>query len=185
MTKRMHEIYQKEAVPKMMAKFGLKNKHEVPRVEKVVLNTGFGKIIGAKAGDEAKKVIDEATNNLALISGQKPSVCPARKSIAGFKLRKGLPIGVKVTLRGPRMYDFLERLVHIVLPRSRDFRGIEQKGFDQNGNLNIGIKEVIFFPEILPEKVRNQLSLEITVQNSAKSKEQGVELLRLLGFPIQ
>lgn len=168
-----------------MAKFGFKSTMQVPHIEKVVLNTGFGKIISGKAADETKKIMDEALNNLTLISGQRPALAPAKKSIAGFKLRKGIPIGAKVTLRGPRMYDFLERLIHVVLPRSRDFRGLEQRIFDSEGNLTIGIKEVIFFPEILPEKVRFPLSLEITVQNTAKNKEQGMELLRLLGFPIQ
>ncbi len=169
----------------MKEKFGFKNSMEVPGVEKVVLNIGFGKLIGGKTGDEEKKIQEEVVQDLSLITGQKPTFTKAKKSIAGFKLRQGVPIGAKVTLRGPRMYDFLERLIHVILPRSRDFRGIDQKMFDSRGNLTLGVKELIFFPEILPEKVRVPLSLEITISNKANSKTEGVELLRLLGFPIQ
>lgn len=185
MQKHLSEIYAKEVVPAMMKKFGLKNKMQVPALEKVVLNIGFGKLIGGKAGDEEKKIKEEVVQDLSLITGQKPAFTKAKKSIAGFKLRQGIPIGAKVTLRGPRMHDFLERLIHVILPRSRDFRGIDPNMFDSRGNLTLGIKEIIFFPEILPEKVRVPLSLEITVSNTANTKEQGIELLRLLGFPIQ
>ena len=185
MQKHLPEIYTKEAIPAMMAKFGFKNRMEVPALQKVVLNIGFGKLIGGKAGDEEKKIKEEVVQDLSLITGQKPSFTKAKKSIAGFKLREGIPIGAKVTLRGPRMHDFLERFIHIILPRSRDFRGIDQKMFDSRGNLTMGIREMIFFPEILPEKVRVPLSLEITISTTASSKTEGVELLRLLGFPIQ
>ena len=185
MQKHLPEIYREEAVPAMMAKFGLKNRMEVPALQKVVLNIGFGKLIGGKAGDEEKKIKEEVVQDLSLITGQKPSFTKAKKSIAGFKLREGIPIGAKVTLRGPRMHDFLERFIHVILPRSRDFRGIDPKMFDSRGNLTMGIREIIFFPEILPEKVRVPLSLEITISTTANSKEEGVELLRLLGFPIQ
>ncbi|MDP2637348.1 MAG: 50S ribosomal protein L5 [bacterium] len=182
---RIQTIYMKTAVPELMKKFGLRNKMEAPKVEKVVLNIGFGKLISGKAGDEEKKVKEEVLRDLSLITGQRPSLTLSRKAIAGFKLREGVPIGAKVTLRGPRMYDFLERLVNVVLPRSRDFRGIPLKTFDQKGNLNIGVREMIFFPEILPEKVRVPLSLEITVHTGAKTREQGIELLRLIGFPLE
>src|SRR3989344_908420 len=185
MQKHLPEIYTKEAIPAMMAKFGFKNRMEVPALQKVVLNIGFGKLIGGKAGDEEKKIKEEVVQDLSLITGQKPSFTKAKKSIAGFKLREGIPIGAKVTLRGPRMHDFLERFIHVILPRSRDFRGIDPKMFDSRGNLTMGIREIIFFPEILPEKVRVPLSLEITISTTANSKEEGVELLRLLGFPIQ
>ena len=182
---RMQTTYTKTAVPELMKKFGLKNRMEVPKIEKVVLNIGFGKLVSGKTGEEEKKVKEEVLQDLSLITGQRPSWTLSHKAIAGFKLREKVAIGAKVTLRGPRMYDFLERLVNVVLPRSRDFRGILLKTFDQKGNLNMGVREMIFFPEILPEKVRVPLSLEITVTTSAKTREQGIELLRLIGFPLE
>ncbi|MDP2664408.1 MAG: 50S ribosomal protein L5, partial [bacterium] len=132
-----------------------------------------------------KKIAADIAGDMSLIAGQKAVPTLAKTSIASFKSRQGMPIGVKVTLRGQRMYDFLDHLVNVVLPRSRDFRGIDQKMFDSRGNLTMGIREMIFFPEILPEKVRVPLSLEITISTTANSKPEGVELLRLLGFPIQ
>jgi large subunit ribosomal protein L5 len=182
---RLKEKYQKEVIPEMMAKFGYKNTMAVPRIEKVVINTSFGRLISGKTSEEQKKICQNISDDLSLICGQRPQITVAKKSISGFKIRKGLPLGARVTLRGQRMYDFLERLIHIGLPRSRDFRGIDQKSFDEKGNLTIGIKEQIIFPEILPEKAKNIFGLEITVVTTAKKKEEGIELLRLMGFPIK
>ncbi|MDI6591654.1 MAG: 50S ribosomal protein L5 [Patescibacteria group bacterium] len=182
---RLREKYQKEVIPEMMKKFGYTNALAVPKIEKVVVNCGFGKLISGKTSEEQKKIYEAILEDLALITGQLPILTRAKKSISGFKIRKGLPVGAQVTLRGKRMYDFLERLIHIGLPRSRDFRGIDPKSLDKEGNLTIGIKEHIAFPEISPEKVKNIFGLEITVVTTAKNKEEGLELLKLLGFPIK
>lgn len=182
---RLKEKYQKEAMPQMMEKFGYKNVMAVPRIGKAVVNTGFGRLIAGKGSDEQKKIYNAIADDLALICGQKPVITLAKKSIAGFKLRKGMPLGACVTLRGPKMYDFLERLINIALPRSRDFRGISPKSFDKKGNLTIAIREQIIFPEILPEKIRNIFGFEITVVTNSKSPQEGTELLKLLGFPIK
>ena len=179
------EKYTKEAIPAMMEKFGLKNTMAVPKIEKVVINAGFGKLISGKTSEEQKKFYQAILDDLSLICGQKPQITVAKKSISGFKVRKGMPVGARVTLRSQRMYDFLERLIHIGLPRSRDFGGISLKSFDRKGNLTIGIKEQIVFPEILPERAKNIFGLEITIVTTAKNKEKGIELLRLLGFPIK
>ena len=175
----------KEVVPAMMKKFGYKNVMAVPRIEKVVVNVGFGKEISAKGSDEQKKFIESLSNDLSLICGQKLSLTKAKKSISGFKLREGTPIGLRATLRGQKMNDFLNRLINITLPRSRDFSGINTKSFDRDGNLNIGIKEHIVFPEVYAEKLKNIFGFEITVKTTARNKEQGIELLRLTGFPIK
>ncbi|MBZ9573028.1 50S ribosomal protein L5 [Patescibacteria group bacterium] len=182
---RLKEKYQKEVIPQMMEKFGYKNKMVVPRIEKVVVNTGFGRLISGKTTEEQKKISDAILEDLSLITGQRPIKTCAKKSISGFKIRKGMPVGVEITLRSQRMYDFLERLIHISLPRSRDFQGIDPKSFDREGNLTIAIKEHIIFPEISPEKVKNMFGFEITVVTTAKNREEGIELLRLLGFPIK
>jgi large subunit ribosomal protein L5 len=179
------EKYTKEAVPQMMKVFSYKNTMAVPRIFKVVLNSGFGKLIAEKGGDEGKKIIEEAKEALALISGQKAALTIAKKSIAGFKLRKGSPQGAKVTLRGPRMYDFLERLLCLVIPRTRDFRGLDPSLVDTKGSFTLGMKEHTFFPEVPVEKVKTSLGLEVTVVTSAKTKEEGLELLKLLGFPFK
>lgn len=168
-----------------MERFGYKSPMAVPNIQKVVLNTGFGKMIVGKTGEEEKKIVEEILANVALIAGQRPLLTKAHASVSGFKLRKGLPIGAKATIRGNRMYDFLERLVKIVLPRSRDFQGIPPSSFDKHGNLTIGVKEHLFFPEIAPEKVHISFGLEITVATNAKTKEESVELFRLMGFPIK
>ncbi len=175
----------KEIIPEMMKKFGYKSRMAVPKIEKVVVNIGFGKLIAGKGSDERKKVISRVSEDLALITGQRPVITKAKKSISGFKVRKGVPIGAMVTLRRKKMFDFLERLIHITLPRSRDFSGIEVSSFDRGGNLTIPIKEHISFPEILPEKAKRILSLEITVVTSARNRDEGLELLRLMGFPIK
>jgi len=185
MTNIMEEKYKKQAIPKMIEKFGYKNKMSVPKITKVVVNTGFGKLIGGKGNDEQKNIYEAILEDLAVIVGQKPVLRKATKSIAGFKTREGMFLGAAVVLRRKRMYDFLGRLVYIALPRTRDFRGIDQKSFDKKGNLTYGIKEHIIFPEIFPEKVRNIFGLEVTVVMNAKTKEEGMELLKLLGFPIK
>ena len=181
----LKEKYKKEVILTMMEKFSYKNKMAVPKIEKVVINIGFGKFISEKTSDERRKILESITNDLVLITGQRPVITKARKSIAGFKLREGSPVGAIVTLRKKRMFDFLERLIHITLPRSRDFSGIKSSSFDKRGNLTIAIKEHIVFPEILPEKVRRILSLEITVVTTTQKREQGMELLKLMGFPIR
>lgn len=182
---RLKEKYTKEVVGEMKKKFGFKSPMAVPRLLKVVVNTGFGKLIGGKGADEQKKIFEEIVQGVSTICGQRASLTRAKKSIAGFKLRQGTPLGARVTLRGKKMHDFLDRLIHVVLPRSRDFRGLNASSFDSKGNFTIGIPEHIFFPEILPEKVRTNFGLEITVVTTAKNKEQGLALLQLLGFPIK
>lgn len=182
---RLQEKYKKEVVPEMQRKFGYRNAMAVPKIEKVVINTGFGRLLSGKTKDEQKKIYDSILAEIALIAGQHSVLTKAKKSIAAFKLRKGMPVGASVTLRGKKMYDFLERLIYIALPRSRDFQGINLKSIDKEGNLTVGIKEHIVFPEISPEQVRNILGLEITVVTTAKSREKGLELFRLMGFPIK
>lgn len=176
---RLREKYQKEVVPQMKEKFGYKNAMAVPKIEKVVINTGIGRF------RQDQKTVEEIVHALSLVSGQKPVFSLAKKAISSFKTRKGMKVGLKVTLRGQRMYDFLERLIYLALPRSRDFRGIDQKSIDQKGNLTIGIKEHIIFPEISHEEVKTIFGLEISVVTNAKKREEGLELLRLLGFPIK
>ncbi|MBC7074305.1 50S ribosomal protein L5 [Candidatus Parcubacteria bacterium] len=181
----LKEKYEKEVVPKMMELFGYKNPLEVPKIEKVVINTGFGKMISGKTPEEQKKIINAILEDLTLISGQKPVITLARQSISSFKVKKGQPQGAKVTLRRKRMYDFLERLIYITLPRSRDFKGIDVSSFDQKGNLTIGIKEHTAFPEISIEKTKFIFGLEITIGIKSKSKEEAIQMLQLLGFPIK
>jgi len=173
------EKYHKEVVSGMKEKFKFENDLEVPRIEKVVVNTGIGKYL--KDSNQVNDIISSITT----ITGQKPAMAKSRKSIAGFKIREGLEVGVKVTLRGKRKWDFIEKLVGAALPRVRDFRGIKESAVDQNGNLNIGIKEHMIFPEILPEQVKNIFSLQVTIITSAKDRETGMALFKLLGFPIE
>ena len=182
---RLKNKYIKETVPQMMEKFGYKNTMAVPKIEKVVVNTGFGKLISGKTSEEQKKIYQDILDNLSLICGQKPQIRVSKKSISGFKTREGMPIGARVTLRGQRMYDFLERLICIGLPRSRDFQGITPESFDEKGNLTVGIKEQITFPEILPEKAKTIFGFETSVVTTARNREEGIELLRLMGFPIK
>jgi len=181
----LKEKYKKEVVPEMMKALGLKSNMAVPRIEKVVLNIGFGKMISGKTGDERKKILASISNGLELITGQHPITTKSRKSIASFKVRKGVPVGMKVTLRRKKMFDFLERFINITLPRTRDFSGINPESVDQSGNLTMAVKEHISFPEILPEKARRIFSLEITVVTSTDKREQGLELLKLMGLPIK
>lgn len=182
---RLKDKYIKKVIPAMKEKFNYKSNMVVPKIVKVIVNVGFGKFISGKTSDERKKIADNILTDLAQICGQRPVLTKAKKSIAGFKIREGQPVGVKVTLRKKIMYDFLERLINIVLPRTRDFRGINPNSIDEKGNLTIGIREHIVFPEVSPEVTRFNFGLEITVVTTAKSREDGVELLRLLGFPIK
>lgn len=174
----LREKYTKEVVPAMRATFGYKNIMAVPRIEKVVVNIGVGRMRDDKEHQEVKKYI-------ALITGQKPAPRPAKKAIAAFKTRQGLIIGYQVTLRGERMYDFLTRLISIALPRTRDFQGLNEKAFDPKGNLTIGIKEHIVFPEMVGEDYRILFGFEITIVTGAKQREEGIELLRLMGVPLR
>lgn len=182
---RLKEKCKKEVAPQMMEIFGYKNLMAVPKIKKVIVNTGFGRLVSGKPSNEQKKIQEAILRDLTLITGQRPVLTSAKKSISGFKIRKGMPVGARVTLRGQRMYDFLERLIYIALPRTRDFRGIDPNSFDDKGNLTIGIKEHIAFPEISPEEVKNIFGLEITVVTTSNTKKEGVKLLRLLGFPIK
>ena len=182
---RLPEKYKKEVIPAMKEKFGYTNDMAVPKIEKVVVNASFGRLVSGKSSEEQKKIHQEILEALSLICAQKAQLRPAKKAIASFKTRKGMPLGAKVTLRGKRMYDFLERLINIALPRTRDFGGISSDSFDKKGNLTIGIREQIAFPEILPEKAKNIFGFEITVATSAKKREEGIELLKLMGFPIK
>jgi len=181
----LKEKYKKEVVKTMKEKFGYKNEMALPRIEKVVLNTGFGREIANKTGEDHKRFIDFIVDEMSLIAGQRALKTMAKKSIASFKIRKGMAIGAKVTLRGKKMTDFLERLIHLVLPRTRDFQGISPKSVDGQGNLTLAIREHIAFPEITPEKARNIFGLEITVVSTAKKREEALELFKLLGFPIK
>ncbi|MEE9488068.1 MAG: 50S ribosomal protein L5 [Candidatus Brocadiales bacterium] len=176
---RLLEFYKEKIIPDMSEKFGYKNVLEVPRVTKIVVNMGVGKAL------ENKKYLEDAEEQLGLITGQKPAITRARKSIAGFKLRKGNAIGCKVTLRGERMYEFLDRLLSMALPRIKDFRGLSSKGFDQRGNYTLGIHEQLVFPEINPDNVEFVQGMDITVVISGNKKETSKELLRLLGTPFK
>ena len=176
---RLQEKYRKTVVPALQKTFGIKNVMAVPKIEKVVINTGIGRIV------KEDKTIERISKDLTMILGQKPVFRKAKKSISGFKLRQGVNVGISITLRGKRMYDFLDRLISISLPRSRDFRGIDSKNFDKMGNLNFGIKESSIFPEVNYENFKDVFGLEITVVTTAKNRERGIELLRQIGFPIK
>ncbi len=175
----LKEFYEKEAVPKLIKTFNYKNVMQVPRLEKVVLNMGLGEAI------QNIKLLDAAAGELQIIAGQHPVITRAKKSIAAFKLREGMPIGCMVTLRRNRMYDFFYKLVNVALPRVRDFRGISDKAFDGRGNYSLGIKEHIIFPEIDYDKIDKIKGLNISVVTSARNDEEGKELLRLLGMPFR
>ena len=181
----LKEKYNKEVIPEMMKKFGYKNRMAVPSIRKVVLNSSFGKNTVGKSGSEREKIQNLISQDLSLIAGQKTNLVKSKKSIAGFKLREGLEIAAVVTLRKERMWDLLERLIYLSLPRSRDFKGLEPKSVDKNGNFSIGFKDHIFFPEIFTEKEKTIFGLEITVVTNARSKEEGLELYKLLGFPMK
>ncbi len=178
-TLRLKEKYYKEVVPALMKELGLKNVMEVPRIEKVVLNIGVGE------GKDNAKALEAAARDLAIISGQKPVIRRARKSIAGFRLRKGQPIGVKVTLRGDRMWAFLDRLINIALPRVRDFRGISPHAFDGRGNYSLGFREQLVFPEIDYDKIDKVRGLQVTIVTTAETDEEAYKLLEKLGMPFR
>ena len=175
----LKEFYDKEVVPKLIDTFKYKNVMEVPRLDKVVLNMGLGEAI------QNIKLLDSASAELQIVAGQHPVITRAKKSIAAFKLREGMPIGCMVTLRRVRMYDFFYKLVNIALPRVRDFRGISGKAFDGRGNYSLGIKEQIIFPEIEYDKIDRIKGLNISVVTSATTDKEGKELLRLLGMPFR
>lgn len=175
---RLKEKYNQEITKALMEKFAYKNVMQLPKVEKIVLNMGLGDAIANS------KAIDSAVADMTTISGQKPVVTRAKKSIAGFKLREGMPIGVKVTLRGERMYEFLDRLISIALPRVRDFRGINPKSFDGRGNYTMGVKEQLIFPEIEYDKVDKIRGMDITIVTSAPTDEEALELLKQFGMPF-
>jgi large subunit ribosomal protein L5 len=179
MAARLKERYQKEVAPAIAKEFGISNPMAIPRVQKVVLNMGMGEAI-ANA-----KILDLATDELRSITGQKPVITKAKKSIASFKLRQGMPIGVMVTLRGDRMYEFLDRLVSIALPRVRDFRGVSPKAFDGRGNYTIGVREQLIFPEIDFNKVDKLRGMNISIITSARNDEQARALLKGLGMPFR
>lgn len=175
---RMKEFYKEEVAPALMKKFSYKSVMEIPKLDKIVINVGAG-----EAKDNAK-VIDAISGDLAAITGQKPLVCKAKKSVANFKLREGMPIGVKVTLRGERMYEFLDRLFNVALPRVRDFRGINPNSFDGRGNYNMGIREQLIFPEIDYDKVDKVRGMDICFVTTAKTDEEAREFLSLMGAPF-
>jgi large subunit ribosomal protein L5 len=175
---RMRDLYKDEIVPKLMQEFGYKNVMQVPRVEKIVLNVGVGEAL------TNAKALDAVSNDLALITGQKPQIRRARKSVANFRLRAGSPIGAKVTLRGARMYDFLDRLISIALPRQRDFRGVSADAFDGRGNYTLGLKEQLVWPEISYDQIDRVRGMEICIVTSAKTDEEGRRLLSLMGMPF-
>ncbi|MBN1420723.1 MAG: 50S ribosomal protein L5 [Planctomycetes bacterium] len=176
---RLLERYRNEIVPHMMARFGYRNVMQVPRLEKVVLNMGVGRAV------ENAKRLEEASRALGQIAGQKPVVTQARKSIAGFKLRKGMNIGCMVTIRGDRMYEFIDRLVNVVIPRIRDFRGLPTSSFDGRGNYALGLAEQIVFPEIDIDSVENVLGLNVVIAIKNASDEEALELLGQFGFPFR
>jgi large subunit ribosomal protein L5 len=173
------EHYEKEIRPALMRQFKYKNVMQAPKLEKIVLNIGLGEAI------QNIKALDAASNDLSLVSGQKPVITKASKSIASFKLRKGMPIGCMVTLRKERMYEFYQKLVTIVLPRVRDFKGISGKSFDGRGNYTLGLKEQIIFPEIEYDKVDKARGMNITITTTAKTDEEAYELLKLMGMPFR
>jgi large subunit ribosomal protein L5 len=174
----MKEKYSDEVAKGLMEKFGYKNIMEIPKIEKVVLNMGVGEAVSNP------KVLDVAINDMTIIAGQKPVVTRAKKSIAAFKIREGMPIGAKVTLRGQRMYEFLDKLLNIALPRVRDFRGVSPRSFDGRGNYTMGIKEQLIFPEIEYEKVDKVRGMDIIIVTTAKTDEEARELLKLMGMPF-
>ncbi|GLT23035.1 MULTISPECIES: 50S ribosomal protein L5 [Zoogloea] len=176
---RLQEFYKETVAPELLKKFSYKSVMEVPRITKITLNMGVGEAVGDK------KVLDYAVGDLQKIAGQKPVTTKAKKSIAGFKIRDGYPIGCMVTLRGPRMYEFLDRLVTIAMPRIRDFRGIAGKGFDGRGNYNLGVKEQIIFPEIEYDKIDALRGMNISITTTAKTDDEARALLAAFKFPFK
>lgn len=176
---RIKQKYLEEVVPELKKQFGFDNVSEVPKLKKIVVNMGVGDAV------QNPKLIDAAMGDLASITGQKPKLCKSRRSVASFKLREGMPIGCKVTLRGERMYEFYDRLVNVSLPRIRDFRGVSEKSFDGSGNYTLGIKEHIIFPEIDYDKIMQVLGMDITIVTSARTDEQALALLTRMSMPFR
>jgi len=176
---RLQDKYKSEIMPALQAKFNYSSIMETPKISKIVVNMGVGDAV------TNSKVLDDAVNELTLITGQKPLVTKAKKSIATFKLREGMPIGCKVTLRGERMYQFFDKLITIALPRVRDFRGINPKGFDGRGNYTLGVKEQLIFPEINYDKVNKIRGMDIVIVTTAKTDQEALELLKLYGMPFR
>jgi large subunit ribosomal protein L5 len=176
---RLKEVYTQEIIPQLMKEFGYKNVMQVPRLEKIVVNMGLGEAI------QNVKILDSAADEIATITGQKAVITKAKKSIASFKLRQGMPIGCMVTLRKDRMYEFIDRLMNISLPRVRDFKGVSAKGFDGRGNYSLGIKEQLIFPEIDYDKVDKVKGLNISIVTTAKTDEEGRALLKIMGMPFR
>ncbi|MGB2941917.1 MAG: 50S ribosomal protein L5 [Candidatus Macondimonas sp.] len=176
---RLQQTYQEKVVPQLMSRFAYRNVMEVPRIAKISLNMGLGEAVADK------KIIDHAMRDMAQIAGQKPVVTKARNSIAGFKIRDGWPIGCKVTLRRERMYEFLDRLISVALPRVRDFRGVSGRGFDGRGNFSMGVSEQIIFPEIDYDKIDVLRGMDITIATTARTNEEGRALLEGFGFPFR
>jgi large subunit ribosomal protein L5 len=176
---RLRERYREEVVPALREKFGYENVMQVPRLEKIVVNMGVGEAA------QNSRTLDGAMDDLARITGQKPQLRRARKSIAGFKIREGMPVGARVTLRGERMWEFLDRLISVALPRVRDFRGINPRSFDRRGNFALGLREQLIFPEISYDAVDATRGLDVAVVTTAKTDEESRELLRLLGMPFR
>ena len=176
---RLNDFYKAEVAPALMTKFVYKSVMQIPKLDKIVINVGAG-----EAKDNAK-VIDSISGDLATITGQKPIVCRAKKSVANFKLREGMPIGVKVTLRGEKMWEFMDRLFNVALPRVRDFRGINPNSFDGRGNYSMGIKEQLIFPEIEYDKIDKVRGMDVCFVTTANTDEEGRELLKLMGAPFE
>ena len=176
---RLQEKYQKEVVPALTEKFGYKNVMQLPKIEKIIINMGVGEAVGNP------KALDSAVSDLTIISGQKPLLTRAKKSLAAWKLREGMPIGCKVTLRGVRMYQFLDKFMNVALPRVRDFRGINPNSFDGRGNYAIGLKEQLIFPEIEYDKIDKIRGMNIVIVTTAKTDEEARELLKLMGMPFK
>lgn len=176
---RLLEKYKTEIIPKMMEQCGFKNKLQVPKIEKIIINMGVGE------GKDDPKNVENAASELALVCGQQPVITKSKKSIAGFKIRRGLPVGCKVTLRGVRMYEFLDRFISVAVPRIRDFRGFPTNSFDHKGNYSFGLDEQTIFPEINLDKVKRMQGMDITFVFNAKNKEQAKVLLDLFGFPFR
>lgn len=176
---RLAEQYEKELRPALAKSLGRENPHALPKIEKIVVSMGVGSVVSDK------KNLEDALSALTEITGQKPLVCKARKSVANFKLRQGMPIGAKVTLRGARMYEFLDRLISLVLPRVRDFRGLSDQAFDGNGNYSLGLSEILVFPELNPDKYTRSQGLNIAICFSGHSDDDSRELLKAFGFPFK
>jgi large subunit ribosomal protein L5 len=179
MTQRLKKLYIEKIIPKFFEEFQYKNIHEIPSIQKIVINRGIGD------ASQNTKILETFLKELSLIAGQKGVITRSRKSIAGFKIRDKMPVGVSVTLRGERMYGFLDRLIHLALPRVRDFQGIHPKSFDKNGNYSLGLDEQLMFPEIEYDKIDQIRGMDISIVTTAKTQEEGLALLKAFGLPFQ